>query len=135
MCQIPKLLKKAYDVCSITMLASKTKEISFQILNRTLWSNNKAFKSNMIDDDTCYFCDEIADTEHIILNCDVFSYAIWSDFEKFLTIMFSHPFFEIPEGNRTIRLTYRNIIYHEKLNVVKTNKLQDTVHQPVLIIM
>jgi len=127
--------KKAYQICTMPMLANKTKEIAFQILNRTLWSNNKAFKSNIIDADVCFFCNETADTEHIILNCDAFSYFFWTEFERFLNIIFMHPLFEIPAENRTIRLTYRNIIYHETLNIVKTNNLSENVQQFIVIMI
>jgi len=44
---------QAFQVIQYKYLPLKTKENSFQTLNRTLWTNSKAFKSNMRDNDEC----------------------------------------------------------------------------------
>ena len=44
-----KTFKDAYKIVDIPELPSKTKESAFEVLNRTIWTNNKAFKSGMID--------------------------------------------------------------------------------------
>ena len=40
---------QAYLVVNIPGMSSKTKETAFEILNRTIWTNNKAFKSKITD--------------------------------------------------------------------------------------
>jgi hypothetical protein len=46
---IPKrhACRDAIQVLNIPFLSSKTKETAFKILNRTIWTNNKAFKSGL----------------------------------------------------------------------------------------
>jgi hypothetical protein len=38
----------SFKVLSLPYLSSKTKEVAFQILNRTIWTNNKSFKSDSV---------------------------------------------------------------------------------------
>jgi hypothetical protein len=40
----------AYKVLSLSLLPSKTKETTFQALSRTVWTQNKAFKSGIASD-------------------------------------------------------------------------------------
>jgi hypothetical protein len=40
----------AYKELSLSILPSKTKETVFQILNRTIWKQKKAFKSDVAED-------------------------------------------------------------------------------------
>jgi hypothetical protein len=44
----------AYKVLQLSLLPSKSKETVFQILNRTIWTQNKAFKSGRAPDARCY---------------------------------------------------------------------------------
>jgi hypothetical protein len=39
----------AYKVLDIPELPSKTKESAFEVLNRTIWTNNKAHKARLMD--------------------------------------------------------------------------------------
>jgi hypothetical protein len=48
----------AYNVIEIGSLPSKTKETAFQILNRTIWTNNKAYKSGRRDNPKCDNCNQ-----------------------------------------------------------------------------
>ena len=50
---------KAYGAIRNPLLTPKTKENSFQTWNRTLWTNNKAFKSKIVDSPACAYCNEI----------------------------------------------------------------------------
>jgi hypothetical protein len=43
----------AYNIIEMGSLPSKTKETAFQILNRTIWTNNKAYKSGRRDNPNC----------------------------------------------------------------------------------
>jgi hypothetical protein len=49
---------KAYKIVSLPLLPLKTKETTFHILNRTIWTRKKAFKPGMAIDATCLQCDE-----------------------------------------------------------------------------
>jgi hypothetical protein len=46
----------AYSILRLPTITSKTCETAFQILNRTIWTNNKAFKSRMRPDPYCERC-------------------------------------------------------------------------------
>jgi hypothetical protein len=72
-------------VLNLASLPSKTKEIAFQVLNRTLWTNNKAFRSGLTDDPTCGYCDEIETMEHLLYDCPNYSSAVWNTFSSLLT--------------------------------------------------
>jgi hypothetical protein len=59
----------AFRVLSLPYLSSKTKETAFQILNRTVWTNNKSFKSGLCPSPRCFRCEEIETMEHLIYLC------------------------------------------------------------------
>ncbi len=50
----------SFKVLSLPYLSSKTKEVAFQILNRTVWTNNKSFKSGLSASPQCHRCEEFA---------------------------------------------------------------------------
>jgi len=54
----------AYKILDLTDIPSKTKETTFEILNRTIWTNNKAFKSGVTDSPNCERCGETETMEH-----------------------------------------------------------------------
>ncbi len=56
------------------MLSSKMKVTTFQILNRTIWTQNKAFKSGLAPDPTCLRCDAAETMEH----SNHYSTKIWT---------------------------------------------------------
>jgi hypothetical protein len=68
----------AFKVLSLSLLPSKTKETTFQVLNRTVWTQNKAFKSGMAADATCLQCDETETMEHLLYGCENYSTKIWA---------------------------------------------------------
>jgi hypothetical protein len=74
----------------MSLLPSKTKETVFQILNRTIWTQNKAFKSGQAPDALCYRCDEIETMEHLLYCCEHYSAKIWDLAGKSLTLALSH---------------------------------------------
>jgi hypothetical protein len=67
-----------YKVLSLSLLPSKTKETVFQVLNRTVWTENKAFKSGMAADATCFRCYETEMMEHLLYGCKNYSAKIWT---------------------------------------------------------
>jgi len=76
---------EGYLVLKLSNIPSKTKETAFQILNRTIWTNNKSFKSGLRDSPSCDYCDEIETMEHLIHDCQNYSYLIWHHFGKMIT--------------------------------------------------
>jgi hypothetical protein len=80
----------AYKVLHLSLLPSKTKETVFQVLNRTIWTQNKAFKSRRALDALCYRCEEIETMEHLLYCCEHYSAKIWDLAGKSLTLALSH---------------------------------------------
>jgi hypothetical protein len=79
----------AYKVLSLSLLPSKTKETTFQILNRTIWTQNKAFKSGMATEATCFRCEEVETMEHLLYGCENYSAKVWAMAGKVLTLSLS----------------------------------------------
>ncbi len=65
--------KDSYKVVANPLLSSKTKENAFQTLNRTLWTNNKAFKSGIHNTPLCPYCQQTETMEHLLADCDEYS--------------------------------------------------------------
>jgi hypothetical protein len=82
----------AYKVLHLSLLPSKTKETEtvFQILNRTIWTQNKAFKSGRAADARCLRCEEIETMEHLLYCCEHYSAKIRDLAGKSLTLALSH---------------------------------------------
>jgi hypothetical protein len=74
----------------MSLLPSKTKETVFQILNRSIWTQNKSFKSGRAPDALCYRFEEIETMEHLLYCCEHYSAKIWDLAGKSLTLAFSH---------------------------------------------
>jgi hypothetical protein len=77
--------KDAFRVLSLPFMSSKTRETAFQILNRTIWTNNKAFKSGMCTSPQCFRCDEIETMKHLLCLCPNYAEKIWFEFGHLLT--------------------------------------------------
>ncbi|OBQ34618.1 MAG: hypothetical protein AN484_26585, partial [Aphanizomenon flos-aquae WA102] len=75
----------AYRVLDIPAMPSKTKEVAFQILNRTIWTNNKAFKSGRADSPSCQYCEEVETMEHLLYDCEHYSQLIWQETSTLFT--------------------------------------------------
>jgi hypothetical protein len=99
----------AYKLVSHPVLPSKTKETIFQILNRTIWTNNKAFKSGRRPDPNCDRCGDTENMEHLLYECDHYSRLLWERIGKILTrylIWLSEDY--IPR----VELGFRQIIFN-----------------------
>ena len=105
---------KAYGAIRNPLLTSKTKENSFQTLNRTLWTNNKAFKSKIADSPACAFCDEIETMEHMLYLCPNYSALQWQTLREVLTEHCKR--FDPRMGN--IVITYKNIIFNLEIQAL-----------------
>jgi hypothetical protein len=55
----------AYQLLCLPSLTSKTRETAFQVLNRTVWTNNTALKSMLRPDPNCERCAEVETFEHL----------------------------------------------------------------------
>jgi len=70
-------------------IPSKTREISFNILNRQSWSNQKQFwvnKNRGIDledegasNGKCKLCGKVETTQHLILECEEYAEGVWEN--------------------------------------------------------
>ena len=79
--------KKAYPLTENQHLTNKTKENSIQTLNRTIWTNNKAFKLGMRNNPDCDYCGEIETMEHLYYGCENFAKNQWLDLSRLLTVV------------------------------------------------
>jgi hypothetical protein len=93
------------------MLPSKMKETTFQILNRTIWTRNKAFKSGLAHDPTCLRCKAPETTlDHLLYNCEHHSAKIWTLLGRALTFSLS---WETSEYIPAISLTPLEIVFNK----------------------
>jgi hypothetical protein len=61
----------------------------FQILNRTICTNNKVFKSRMRPDPNCERCNKVETIEHLLCDCEYYSEPLWSKPAEGLTMLFN----------------------------------------------
>jgi hypothetical protein len=92
------------------MLSSKTKETALQVLNRTIWTNNKAFKSGASDSPLCFQCEKTETMEHLLYLCPNYSEPLWAEASTTLTTTISH---YTQECAAQIDLTPKEIIYNK----------------------
>jgi hypothetical protein len=59
----------AYHPLWLLSLMSKTREMTFQVLNRTVWTNNKVFKSHMTGNSNHECCWLIETMQHLLSEC------------------------------------------------------------------
>jgi hypothetical protein len=79
----------AFKVLRLRMIPSKTRETIFQVLNRTVWTNNKAFKSHVVDSPNCQRCGELETMEHLLLECEHYSQLVWTELGGVVTEAFT----------------------------------------------
>jgi len=89
-------------------LPLKTKDNSLQTLNRTIWTNNKAFKSGQREDDQCRFCGETETMEHMYYLCQHYSNLQWELFASAVSVVVK----KVNPGASNIYITFRNIIFN-----------------------
>jgi len=75
----------AYKILELPDIPSKTKEIAFEVLNRTIWTNNKAFKSDMAPSPNCDRCEATETMEHLLYECEHYSALMWAEYGTALT--------------------------------------------------
>jgi hypothetical protein len=79
----------AYKVLHMSLISSKTKETVLQVLNRTIWTQNKACKSGLAPDALCFRCEEIETMEHLLYGWEHYSTKIWELAGKSMTLAIS----------------------------------------------
>ncbi len=75
----------AYQLLRLPLLTSKTRETAFQVLNRTIWTNNKAFKSKMREDPNCERCGLTETMEHALCECLHYAQLLWIRLGEIIT--------------------------------------------------
>jgi hypothetical protein len=119
---------KAYNIIHLSSLPSKTKETSFQILNRTIWTNNKAHKSGARENPDCEYCGQAETMEHLIHDCENYSTPLWRELGESLTQTLRTT---TGKDMAEIRLTPLEIIYnkiHPTIQIhIKEKPLQHTL--------
>jgi hypothetical protein len=78
-------LSNAYQVLRLPLLPSKTRETAFQVLNRTIWTNNKAYKSKMRGDPNCERCGLVETMEHALCECLHYAQLLWIQLGEVIT--------------------------------------------------
>jgi hypothetical protein len=104
-----RTFNNAYQVLRLPALTSKTRETAFQILNRTIWTNNKAFKSRMRPNPNCDRCNKTETMEHLLCECENYSEPLWSKLADSWTRLFSD---SSPEPVPRVELGQTNIIFN-----------------------
>ncbi len=104
-----RMFNNAYHVLRLPALTSKTRETAFQILNRTIWTNNKAFKSRMRPTPTCDRCERTETMEHLLCECENYSIPLWTKLADSWTRLFNDNSLEpVPR----VELGQTNVIYN-----------------------
>jgi hypothetical protein len=70
-------------------ITSNAQEIAFQILNRTIWNNKKAFKSGKHPNPGCERCGRTETMEHLLCECEYYSEPLWEGLGAILTELFN----------------------------------------------
>ncbi len=110
----------AYTILRLPMITSKTRETAFQILNRTIWTNNKAYKSRMRADPHCERCKKVETMEHLLCECEYYSEPLWDKLAKSLTTLLNNlwgkevPRIELGQINVIFNIPHQSILLHIK---------------------
>jgi hypothetical protein len=75
----------AFQLLRLPSLTSKTRETAFQVLNRTVWTNNKAFKSRIRDNPNCERCGLTETMEHTLCECLHYAQLLWIKLGEVIT--------------------------------------------------
>jgi hypothetical protein len=108
----------AYNIIRLPAITSKTRETAFQILNRTIWTNNKAFKSRMRPDPHCERCKKVETIEHLLCKCEYYLEPLWNKLAEGLTILLNDvstdrvPRIELGQTNIIFNIPHPSLILH-----------------------
>jgi hypothetical protein len=108
----------AYNILRLPTITSKTRETAFQILNRTIWTNNKAFKSRLRPDPQCERCKKVETMEHLLCECDHYSEPLWNKLAESLTKLLNDasegevPRVELGQTNIIFNIPHPSLLLH-----------------------
>jgi hypothetical protein len=110
----------AYTILRLPLITSKTRETAFQILNRTIWTNNKAYKSRLRADPHCERCKKVETMEHLLCECEYYSEPLWGKLAESLTMLLRNisseevPRVEIGQTNVIFNIPHQSLLLHIK---------------------
>jgi hypothetical protein len=110
----------AYTILRLPMITSKTRETAFQILNRTIWTNNKAFKSRLRANPHCERCKKVETMEHLLCECEYYSEPLWDKLAGSLTMLLNNfsreevPRIELGQTNIIFNIPHQSLLLHIK---------------------
>ena len=110
-----KSLKEAYSKSLKMPLSTIYKSFNFQILNRTLFTAEKAFKCKINDNDKCIKCNNTEDTSHLLIDCDNYAYIIWTELNSCVKIV---------SPNAKECISWKNIIFHKTIKGIEREDMQ-----------
>jgi hypothetical protein len=108
----------AYNILRLPTITSKTRETAFQILNRTIWTNNKAFKSKLRPNPQCERCKKVETMEHLLCECEYYSEPLWSKLAVGLTMLLNDistddvPRIELGQTNIIFNIPHPSLLLH-----------------------
>jgi hypothetical protein len=127
-----RTFKDAFGVLFLPFMSSKTKKTAFQILNRTIWTNNKAFKSGMHTSPLCFRCDEIETMEHLLYLCPNYAEKVWSEAGYLLTRAISQ---FSTEYTARIELTPKEIVFNKPHPAIMLRISDPLVRYSILVLI
>jgi hypothetical protein len=122
----------AYHMVQHPLLSSKTKENSFQTLNRTLWTNNKAFKSRKAESAKCDYCDSVETMEHLLMTCENYSELRWQQLSDALKIA-TRTYTNVEHASADI--TFASIIFNKEIEGVKIHIKEKHTRQSIQMLI
>jgi hypothetical protein len=108
----------AYNILRLPTITSKTRETAFQILNRTIWTNNKAYKSRLRPDPYCERCKRVETMEHLLCECEYYSEPLWNKLAESLTRLLNDvsldevPRVELGQTNIIFNIPHPSLLLH-----------------------
>jgi hypothetical protein len=117
-------------VLSLPYMFSKTKEVAFQILNRTVRTNNKSFKSGLSASPQCLRCEEVETMEHLLYLCPNYAEKLWAEFGLVLAQTIKQ---FTDEYTARIELTPKEIIYNKPHPAILLRILDKLVGYRILV--
>ncbi len=108
----------AFRVLRLPSVTSKTRETAFQILNRTIYTSNKAFKSRMWPNPNCERCGQTETMEHLLCECEYYSEPLRNKLAEILTMLFNDssldgvPRVELGQTNMIFNIPHPSLFLH-----------------------